>query len=256
MATHSRILAWKIPWMEESGRLYSSWDSKESYMTEQLTISHTHRVIMQYSCLLYHTFANAGGVRDAGSIPGSGRSPGGGMATHSRILAWRILWTEEPGRLQTTGSQRVGQDWSDLACMYSTTQANQCFPHIEMSVSTLIKGSLRSISEPQWSKIAHWRFRHLATNQGAFCFLEECLWNGYSEKSHWIERGLQRDLENSFIGSFCLTWVFKMVLKTQNHWSACLAAHSLMSSSTLFSEAVPSSPWDLSCGLFKFLIYF
>ena len=30
------------------------------------------------------------------------------MATHSRVLAWRIPWTEEPGRLQTTGSQRVG----------------------------------------------------------------------------------------------------------------------------------------------------
>ena len=32
------------------------------------------------------------------------------MATHSRILAWRISWTEEPGRLQSTGSQRVGHD--------------------------------------------------------------------------------------------------------------------------------------------------
>ena len=31
------------------------------------------------------------------------------MATHSNILAWRILWTEEPGRLQSMGSQRVGQ---------------------------------------------------------------------------------------------------------------------------------------------------
>ena len=30
------------------------------------------------------------------------------MATHSRILAWRILWTEEPGGLQYLGSQRVG----------------------------------------------------------------------------------------------------------------------------------------------------
>ena len=30
------------------------------------------------------------------------------MATHSRILAWRIPWTEEPGGLQSTGSQRVG----------------------------------------------------------------------------------------------------------------------------------------------------
>ena len=32
------------------------------------------------------------------------------MATHSRTLAWRIPWTEEPGRLQSTGSQRVGHD--------------------------------------------------------------------------------------------------------------------------------------------------
>ena len=33
-----------------------------------------------------------------------------GMATHSSILAWRILWTEEPGGLQSIGSQRVGHD--------------------------------------------------------------------------------------------------------------------------------------------------
>ena len=33
-----------------------------------------------------------------------------GMATHPTILAWRILWTEEPGGLQSTGSQRVGPD--------------------------------------------------------------------------------------------------------------------------------------------------
>ena len=32
------------------------------------------------------------------------------MATHSSILAWRILWTEEPGELQSMGSQRVGHD--------------------------------------------------------------------------------------------------------------------------------------------------
>ena len=33
-----------------------------------------------------------------------------GMATHSSVLAWRIPWTEEPGRLQSTGLQRVGHD--------------------------------------------------------------------------------------------------------------------------------------------------
>ena len=47
---------------------------------------------------------------DVGSLPGSGRSPGEGNGTHSTILAWRIPWTEEPGELQSTGSQRAGQD--------------------------------------------------------------------------------------------------------------------------------------------------
>ena len=35
-----------------------------------------------------------------------------GMATHSRVLAWRIPWTEEPGWLQSMGSQRVRHDWA------------------------------------------------------------------------------------------------------------------------------------------------
>ena len=34
------------------------------------------------------------------------------MATHSSILAWEIPWTQEPGGLQSTGSQRVGHDWA------------------------------------------------------------------------------------------------------------------------------------------------
>ena len=38
-----------------------------------------------------------------------------GMATHSSIPAWRIPWTEEPGRLLFMGSQRAGHDWSDSA---------------------------------------------------------------------------------------------------------------------------------------------
>ena len=36
------------------------------------------------------------------------------MATHASILAWRIPGTEEPGGLPSTGSHRVGHDWSDL----------------------------------------------------------------------------------------------------------------------------------------------
>ena len=62
---------------------------------------------------------------DPGSIPRSGRSPSKedppekGMATRCSILAWRIPWTEEPERLQSMGSQRVGHDWSDWACTHA-----------------------------------------------------------------------------------------------------------------------------------------
>ena len=46
---------------------------------------------------------------DQGLIPGSGTSPGEGTSYHASILAWRIPWTEEPGRLiQSIGLQRVG----------------------------------------------------------------------------------------------------------------------------------------------------
>ena len=48
--------------------------------------------------------------RDERSIPDSARSPGGGNATHSSVPAWRIPWTEEPGALQSVGSQIVGHD--------------------------------------------------------------------------------------------------------------------------------------------------
>ena len=54
--------------------------------------------------------ANAGAAGDMGSIPGSGRSPGEEMATHSSILAWRVPGTEEPGRLQSMRSQRIRHD--------------------------------------------------------------------------------------------------------------------------------------------------
>ena len=41
-----------------------------------------------------------------------------GMATHSSILAWRIPWTGEPGRLRSMGLHRVGHDWTTNALSY------------------------------------------------------------------------------------------------------------------------------------------
>ena len=54
--------------------------------------------------------ANTGDIRDMGSILGWEDPLEQGMATHFSILAWRVPWTEEPGGLQSTGSQREGHD--------------------------------------------------------------------------------------------------------------------------------------------------
>ena len=52
------------------------------------------------------------------------------MATHSSILAWRIPWTEEHGRLQSIVLQRVMHDWNDFACKHTWPGICQCFPRI------------------------------------------------------------------------------------------------------------------------------
>ena len=41
------------------------------------------------------------------------------MVPHSSTLAWKILWTEEPGRLQSMGSRRVGQDWATSLLLFT-----------------------------------------------------------------------------------------------------------------------------------------
>ena len=63
--------------------------------------------------LVKSLLANAGDARDGGLIPELGRSPGvrnGNPLLPENILAWKILWTEEPGGLQSMGSQSVRYD--------------------------------------------------------------------------------------------------------------------------------------------------
>ena len=82
MATHSRILAWRIPGTGESGGLPSVGSHRVGHDWSDLACTHALE-------------------KD--------------MATHSRILAWRIPGTGESGGLPSVGSHRVGHDWSDLA---------------------------------------------------------------------------------------------------------------------------------------------
>ena len=65
---------------------------------------------------------------DKSSIPGWGRPPEEGVAAHSSLLAWRIPWTEEPGGLQSTGSQSWAglSDSTPLQRGLSRSVANPC----------------------------------------------------------------------------------------------------------------------------------
>ena len=79
MAPHSSTLAWKIPWMEEPGRLQSMGSLSQIRLSDFTFTFH------------FHALEKA-------------------MATHSSTLAWKIPWMEEPGRLQLMGSLRVGHN--------------------------------------------------------------------------------------------------------------------------------------------------
>ena len=77
-------------------------------------VVHTY---LQLFCIAVQGFPGGSEVKASDSNAGDpGRSPGQEdplekeMAIHSRIIAWKIPWTEEPGRLQSMGSQRVGHN--------------------------------------------------------------------------------------------------------------------------------------------------
>ena len=79
MAFHSSTLAWKIPWMEESGRLQVMGSLSWARLSDFTLAFHFHALEKE-------------------------------MATHSSVLAWRIPGTGEPGGLPSVGSHKVGHD--------------------------------------------------------------------------------------------------------------------------------------------------
>ena len=79
MAPHSSTLAWKIPWLEEPGRLQSMGSLSRAQLSDFTLTFHFHALEKE-------------------------------MATHSRILAWRIPGMGEPGGLPSMRSRRVGHD--------------------------------------------------------------------------------------------------------------------------------------------------
>ena len=66
-----------------------------------------------WACLVAQTVKNLPAMQETGVWSLGQEDPlEKEMVTHSSVLAWRILWTEKPGRLQSMGSQRVRHDWA------------------------------------------------------------------------------------------------------------------------------------------------
>ena len=95
--------------------------------------------------------ANAGDLREVGSIPGSGRSPGGGHATHCSTLTWRIPWTKEPGGLQSMGSQRVRHNWGDNTHAHTPT-SRRCMKSRQRGKEELCTFSYASGPQSFWQQ--------------------------------------------------------------------------------------------------------
>ena len=147
MAAHSSTLAWKIPWMEEPGRLQSmgSWRVRQD-------------------CDFTFTFHFHALEKE--------------MATHSSVLAWRISGTGEPGRLLSMGSHRVGHDWSDLAAIAAAWHSNTSLsptktsprPDVYLSAYYARRHEVSFISEtmiyyPYFYSRENWDSNNMVTSQ-------------------------------------------------------------------------------------------
>ena len=124
------------------------------------------------------------------------------MAIHSSVLAWRIPWTEESGRLQSIGSQRVRHDWSDLAHTYDIyIYIYMCvYIYIYISVCVCVYIYIYIYMKPKhfvWCKTAsiyyNWRISHWPQQRiwgmcGRTSVISFCLFRlsmGFSRQEYW-----------------------------------------------------------------------
>ena len=92
----------------------------------------------QVALVVKNVPAKAGDIRDVGLTNRGQEDPlEEGVATHSRIPAWRIPRTEEPGALQSAGSHRVGCNWSDLTHMHKTESGTGLGHEVHLSQDRL-----------------------------------------------------------------------------------------------------------------------
>jgi len=110
MATHSSVLAWRIPGMGDPGGLPSMGSHRVGHDWSDLAAVAARLI---WASLVAQTVKNLPAMWETRVQSLGQEDPlGKEMGTHSNILAWRIPWTEKPGRPQSMGSQKVKHDYA------------------------------------------------------------------------------------------------------------------------------------------------
>ena len=110
-------------WGELPSCTVGRYPKTQAYQLSQMNGS----AIRLFGRMVKNPPANTGVGRDTGSIPGSGRSPGGRHGNSLQYLAWKTPWTQDPGGLQSIGSQRAGHNWGDLSSIITRHWFNRLF---------------------------------------------------------------------------------------------------------------------------------
>ena len=176
--------------------------------------------------------ASAGDASDRGLIPGSGRSLEEKRAIHSSILAWKIPWTEEPGRLQSMGSRlstaHIGFGhlaWSrqyvfwNIICYFSDSRTArfQRLPAAPVKMT--------------WSRCAHWTQRVTHYIPQAETLLT---WDMQTPKA---EGG--GNTQGSFRGSVLCCWSDTMIVCP--YWNTAVSL--LVKQAQYWSHSLNDYPW-------------
>ena len=125
MATHSSVLAWRIPGTREPGRLpsmgshrvghdWSDW-AEQQQLGQKVVETRLPEGVneKQMRCVSRSKVHKMEIMFKLQVLPEKA------MATHSSTLAWKIPWAEEPGRLQSMGLRRVRHDWATSLSLFT-----------------------------------------------------------------------------------------------------------------------------------------
>ena len=127
-----------------------------------------------------------------------------GMTVHSSILAWRIPWTEEPGRLQSIVSQSVGHNWSNWACGHAPELC--CYPAHLVGAWIWVWERLGWVCTSLTSEGGTWSWRPLLLPDGTTAHSADSAWSLCPPWSQHVEAaqlthpGMKTDCLSSPVG--------------------------------------------------------